>query len=721
VRQERLSIVVLVLACVAPSGASAQAEDLFSMPLEDLLAVSIETVSRSEESLRDAPAQVIVIGGDELRGRGYRELSELLDDLPGMDVGRVWGDKYMSVVWRGFRQTLGTPFLLLVDGQRMNQLYYADAEVMAALPLSNIRRVEIVYGPGSVAHGADAFVGVINVITDDRCRATLTGFAGIGDNQRRVADLQACGQGEEWRLSVTARVDDSELDDSFVDRYIWSDPQYLARRDLWGGFLDLAKYGDFTSPIAHRGVDARADWGEHRFTYQFYRLDAGYGLEYASDAVQPNAHWIEDEQAVGWNWTHRFDEQLTTVSTLRWRRSGLDSASDFLEGYNVGGVRLLDFSQWGLDSRSAEAEQSVQWRSADERFGLNGGLRFEWQNLQKAGRTEFGPSLPIDQIDIGSYPFPPHADDEPFANNRQRTRQRSLYLIGRWRLSDAPGGNWQQDLHAGYRYDNHSQFGAHDTLRFGYVASRDAWSLKALYGESFQAPTPRLLYGGWQGAGSDPDLQPHEADTWELVIGHHGARQNLGATLYCIGSRGIFRTGAGGTHNAGETKVLGAEFSWRRQLLVGRGEMDAWAYYTWQQAEELEDRVSPARWLPVDSVARHKVQAGIGYRIGRQHVVLRGRAYSDRPTQPSNPAVSVAGYALFDVAWNWRITAHLRLQANISNLFDRAVFHPGVYTADAGFEPGRFDGDVWNGSDGFYNSLLAQPGRQAELRLRVEW
>jgi outer membrane receptor for ferrienterochelin and colicins len=716
-RKPHLALLTLLLP--ATSIASAPVDDYFSMSIEDLLAVTISTVSRSEESLRDTPAQVIVLSGERLRRRGYRELSEILDDLPGMDVVRVWGDKYMSVVWRGFRQTLGTPFLLLVDGQRMNQLYYADAEVMAALPLSNIERVEIVYGPGSVAHGADAFVGIINVITHSRCSSPASGFISTGSNRRRVADVQACSQGEHWRLALAARVDDSELDDSFLHHYAWTDPQYLGRRDLWGGFLDLPEYGRFRSPIAHRGLDLRGDWHAHRFSYQFYRLDTGYGLEYATDAVQPNAHWVEDDQALGWNWQHSWSEQLVATSSLRWRRSGINPRSDFLEGYNVADVRLLDFSHWGVDNRALEAEQGLRWHSADQRIALSGGLRFERQTLHKAGRSVFGPSLPVAEIDVGTYPFPPHAHEEPFENNYQRTRQTSAYLIGRYRLPDA--GDWRQDLHGGFRHDRHSQFGAHDTLRLGYVGSRQAWTVKALYGESFQAPTPRLLYGGWQGAGSDPALKPHSAETWELSLAHQQAQQTLSTTVYRIRSRGIFRTGSDGAFNAGETAVHGAEFGWRRQRPLAAGELEAWTYYSWQQAEERDDRVSPAWVHAVDSVAEHKLQAGVSYRQRNQHVELRGRAFSARPTQAGNPAASVPGHALFDAAWNWRISTRLGLHLNVSNLLDRAVMHPGVYTADAGFRPGQFVDGVWRGSEGFFNSLLPQPGRQWELRLQFEW
>src|SRR6185437_5956330 len=102
---------------------------------------------------------------DDLEARGYTELLDLFDDLPGMDVVRPWGDDYIKVYWRGYRTDVNFPFLLLVDGQELNSLWSGDASAAAAMPMSEIDHVEIVYGPVSAVYGANAFMGVVNVIT----------------------------------------------------------------------------------------------------------------------------------------------------------------------------------------------------------------------------------------------------------------------------------------------------------------------------------------------------------------------------------------------------------------------------------------------------------------------------------------------------------------------------------------------------------------------------
>lgn len=133
--------------------------------LKALMATKVVTASRAEEDVGSAPATVIVLQRADLERRGYLQLSEVLDDLPGMDVVRPYGDNFVRSYWRGERGTIGEPYLLLLDGLVLNHLYFNTADgPLAALPLSNVERIEVVYGPASALYGANALRGVINEI-----------------------------------------------------------------------------------------------------------------------------------------------------------------------------------------------------------------------------------------------------------------------------------------------------------------------------------------------------------------------------------------------------------------------------------------------------------------------------------------------------------------------------------------------------------------------------
>jgi len=94
-------------------------------------------------------------------------LAEILETVRGF---YVTNDRYQSYVGvRGFGR-LGdwnSRILLLVDGHRINDNVLGQAFIGLEFPvdIDLIQRIEIIRGPSSSLYGAEAFFGVINVIT----------------------------------------------------------------------------------------------------------------------------------------------------------------------------------------------------------------------------------------------------------------------------------------------------------------------------------------------------------------------------------------------------------------------------------------------------------------------------------------------------------------------------------------------------------------------------
>lgn len=130
-------------------------------------APTVTSVSKSKEPLAQAPATVVVISGEEIARRGYTDLEAVLRDLPGFDFSRRAGAGYSNVYQRGYRSIETTRTMLMIDGVEDNDLASSTAWISRQFPLSNVERIEVVYGPASTMYGANAFAGVINVITKD--------------------------------------------------------------------------------------------------------------------------------------------------------------------------------------------------------------------------------------------------------------------------------------------------------------------------------------------------------------------------------------------------------------------------------------------------------------------------------------------------------------------------------------------------------------------------
>ena len=59
----------------------------------------------------------------------------------------------------GFRQESTQRTLLMIDGIEENDLYSNIAYISRQYPISNIKAVEILYGPSATMYGPRAFMG----------------------------------------------------------------------------------------------------------------------------------------------------------------------------------------------------------------------------------------------------------------------------------------------------------------------------------------------------------------------------------------------------------------------------------------------------------------------------------------------------------------------------------------------------------------------------------
>lgn len=77
-----------------------EGENIYNMSLEELMNIQIISASNVTEKLSEAPATIIVLTAQDLKDRGYIQFSDFMDDLPGMDVVRTYGDTYFKNYWR---------------------------------------------------------------------------------------------------------------------------------------------------------------------------------------------------------------------------------------------------------------------------------------------------------------------------------------------------------------------------------------------------------------------------------------------------------------------------------------------------------------------------------------------------------------------------------------------------------------------------------------------
>ena len=140
-------------------------QSLFEMDLVQLMEIEVITASKTAQSLSDAPATMIVITDKMIKDRGYHHLEEILHDLPGFDFNKNYGINYSTIFMRGYRSDNSDRFILMFDGIMENDIWKQTTWISRQYPVSQIKQIEVLYGPASALYGTNAFSGIINVIT----------------------------------------------------------------------------------------------------------------------------------------------------------------------------------------------------------------------------------------------------------------------------------------------------------------------------------------------------------------------------------------------------------------------------------------------------------------------------------------------------------------------------------------------------------------------------
>ncbi len=190
----RYKLVLLLLTVVVSLSfsISSRSEDdvdyLFSLDLKDLLQMKVEVASKSGQIVSEAPSSVTIFTKAEIHNMGVSTLEELLNFVPGMQVARTEevGSKINTVSVRGRRTIHSSPeVLFLIDGQRLNGAWDGGALVFNNhMSVDGIKQVEVIRGPGSALYGSNAFLAVVNVVTD-----TSSNEASLSVGERGARDF----------------------------------------------------------------------------------------------------------------------------------------------------------------------------------------------------------------------------------------------------------------------------------------------------------------------------------------------------------------------------------------------------------------------------------------------------------------------------------------------------------------------------------------------------
>ena len=143
--------------------------------------------SKTEQKLIDAAVTMTVITADTIENAPTRNFADLLRSTPGLNATQV-SARDINVTTRSATGTLATGQLALLDGRSLYQDFFGFV-MWDFLPvnLNEIKQIEVIRGPASAVWGANAFHGVVNVISKSPREIQGTSVTvGLGTMNRSV-------------------------------------------------------------------------------------------------------------------------------------------------------------------------------------------------------------------------------------------------------------------------------------------------------------------------------------------------------------------------------------------------------------------------------------------------------------------------------------------------------------------------------------------------------
>lgn len=703
---------IILAAALCAAAPSVRAEEqpggveFFQATLEEILDTPLLAASYAEEKPSDTAATAYAVTAETMDKRGYSTLADLLADLPQFQVQRNSDVRRLNLV-----SVRGIPnnerLVILYDGVRVTPPAGDLFAIAGQLSLRNAERVEIVMGPMSSLYGADAFSGVINVVS----RPSGGYAAGLkygrfnsrsGSVSART-DLAGKGRGSP-AAAVTfeaAASDNPELPAFYKDDYAWYNNEYQA------GKAQQSYFNASTTTVPVLRYDARTEASFLNARLSLGNFETGLlklkeshsssiGVKpeltlYAGDARFSTGYWT-----VYGRHTHTSpDEAWTLTSLASYYNYEIDPETKFRNSFS--GYR--DAYKYAL-SQTASIQETLSFEAAEGYPVLLGfthqensvlpytsdlGHKFDTTKAPASqGFVYPGSTIPVDFYSLN------------YSNTGAFLRVQTKELAN-------------ATLSLGLRYDYNTAYGETWNPRAGLVWKPGGGGetvVKVLYGEAYLAPSPFYThkhFGSFVSSPTAPSgyhsyffhvpndkLAPEKIRSVEGSVSRDFGRElRLSFNPYynkvrdliqdvIIGPgtfKGVEVDSLERAENRGVMETYGATLRADAVLSAGRWSFEPWAAYTLS-----EGRLAGG---PIPFNSRHLIQAGISVLRARWLITPKVlyRSYSRDQYGHRIPQFTVADLYL-RYAVSRRKTGGLTAYLELKNIFDRRYYN-GAYGGGA--------------------------------------
>ena len=443
--------------------------------LEAFVNSLIAVASKKPINLRESPSVTTLITKEEISKSGARDLIDVLRLVPGIDFG-VDIEGVIGIGIRGNWANEGK-VLVLLDGQEMNEIISAGNMFGNHYPIEQIKKIEVIRGPGSAIYGGYAEYGVVNIITnqaEDINGVCVSGTYGQmeKDYGRRNLNLSVGKKIKDFSFSLSGLVGQGQRSDQTYTDYSDSSYSMKGNSNLNPNYVNLA--------LGYKGLSFRAI-GDF---YQTTQRD-GYGSVINQGAVNESFNSIFSEL----KYVFKVNDKFTITPKINFKNQTpwKTGSYDYSQPYNKTGVRFTENITASYDAK---------------RF-IN--LIFGVESYQDKATD--------------------NTDSSSFANNKKEVNYYNYSVFTQGLLKTR-----FVNFIVGARFDKHSEFKSAFVPRIGLTKRYNKFHFKTLYSQGFRSPSIDNINSA-DSAGIKPEL----TTVIEAELGYQITRNSiLTANIYDI-------------------------------------------------------------------------------------------------------------------------------------------------------------------------------------------
>ncbi len=632
------------------------------LPTDGYVSYYSVAATKTDTPVVETPQSISTIGREEMDARGVNTVAEALRYSPGVSLDAYGVDPrgYDSITIRGFYSASTGSFR---DGLRMDGNVFA---VYTTEPYG-IERIDVMRGPSGALYGQAEAGGAIDRTTK-RPRADmiqeLQVEAGSWNHFQGAFDLGAAAVEDGsllFRLTGLVRDANTEFDYNdgseqdndrifFAPALTWAPTENTSLTILTDYMKDSRStiFGTFGNEVVGRTNVVAGEPGFDRFD--------------------------QEQFAIGYNLTHRFDDMWSFRQTARYTYVDVDYqtvVANFLDADNVTLQRYVWAAPDTLNQFAIDNQLESRFTLGPTHQTVLAGFDYSRSVDEFSYHTAAATPLNINNVVYSGATVP-----APYQVTEQTLEQIGVYLQDQIELYD----NWILTLGGRYSW---VELQTDDLLANTSETKRDtAFTGRAGLTYLFEnglAPYVSYTEGFVPTEGTDfsgESFEPEESVQYEIGLKYQPPTINalFTASAFQLTKTNVLTRDPANINasvQAGEVRSRGIELEAKASLF------DGWniaASYTYLDAEVTKSNDIDKGKRPV-IVPEHSAAAWVNYHVpegplqglglggGVRYV---GSSYNDRENTSENPA-----FVLFDAALSYDLGENLSFQVTATNLLDK--------------------------------------------------